>query len=280
MRTDPASVDTGCRLHRWVAGALLAGLSGAALAQICDTPNLGALAGVERSQWQEFDAQGHSLVRERGTLKVTGLQAYGRCSKVDWIAQWTRSQGERAYDGMTNTRAPLQTQSRLRAQGLTVAAWLPLSEGWAIGSQLGYRQIQRDIASTNLALGYPERFTYLQVALGARYQAALGERLSLTAAGWLGGGPGGRVEIDFPRADPVSLSLGTNRLLELSLQLGSGESIQPGWSWQAGVVYRREHTGAGAPEVITRNGVPVGAALQPRFVQHHLLTNVGASYRF
>jgi hypothetical protein len=129
-------------------------------------------------------------------------------------------------------------------------------------------------------LGYPERFTYLQLALGARYQAALGERVRLTASGWIGGGPGGRVEIDLPRADPVSLSLGANRLLELSLQLDSGESVQPGWSWQAGVAYRREHTGAGTPKVITRNGVPVGVALQPRFVQQHLLTTVGASYRF
>jgi hypothetical protein len=263
-----------------VAGALLASLSGTVVAQGCDSPSLGALTGVERSQWEEFDAQGRSLVRERGTLNVAGLQASGHCGTGDWTAQWTRSQGQRAYDGVTTTQLPLQTQSQLRAQALTLAAWLPLSQGWAVGSQFGYREVAREIASQGPVLGYPERFTYLQLALGARYQAALGERVHLTASGWLGGGPGGRVRVDLPRADPVTLSLGSHRLLELSLQLGGGPAARLGWSWQAGVAYRCELTGAGTPEVIVRNGVPVGVAQQPRFVQQHLLATAVATYHF
>ncbi|MEC5214303.1 hypothetical protein RCH06_002866 [Polaromonas sp. CG_9.5] len=261
---------------------LLAGLSmsGAAAATACDSPVLGALAGVERSQWEEFDAQGKSLVRERGTLVLAGLQVSGRCSDVDWSAQWTRSQGERAYDGMTTTQQPLQTNSQLRAQAITIAAWLPLGEGWAVGSQLDYRQLDRNIASTGSVLGYPERFDYLQAALGARYQTALAEGLRLTASGWLGGGPGGRVRVALPRADVVTLALGSSRLLALRLQLDGGESVRPGWSWQAGVAYRREQTSAGTPEALTRNGVTVGAAFQPRFVQRHLETTAVLAYRF
>ncbi len=263
----------------WMAGVLLAGLSGAA-ASACDTPAVAALAGVERSHWEEFDAQGASLVRERGTLNVAGLQAVGRCGEVDWAAQWSRSQGQRSYDGVTTTQVPLQTHSQLRAQALSVAAWLPLGEGWAAGSQLGYRQIQRDIAGTGRVLGYPERFDYLQAALGVRYRAALGERVRLTASGWLGGGPGGRVRVDLPRADPVTLPLGSSRLLAVSLQLDGGEQLEAGWSWQAGVAYRREQTGAGAARALSRNGVSVGAALQPRIVQQHLGATASVAYRF
>lgn len=263
-----------------VMAALLAGMSSAAAAMPCGTPVVTVLAGVERSQWEEFDAQGKSLVRERGTLKVAGLQASGRCSRLDWTAQWTRSQGQRDYDGVTTTQAPLQTQSQLRTQALTVSAWLPISKGWAVGAQLGHRQIQRDIASKGNVLGYPERFDYLQAALGARYQAVLGEQMRLIASGWLGAGPGGQVKVDLPRADPVTLPLGASRLLALSVQLEGGESVQPGWSWQAGVAYRREQTSAGATELISRNGVIVGAALQPRFVQQHLGASAGLAYRF
>lgn len=266
--------------HALVVGALLAGLPCAAAATGCGAPALGALAGVERSRWEEFDAQGKSLVRERGSVKVAGLQASWNCSQVDWSAQWTRSQGQRDYDGVTNTQQPLQTQSQLRAQALTFAGWLPVGSGWAVGSQLGYRQIQRDIASTGSVLGYPERFDDLQAALGARYQTALGDRLRLTASGWLGGGPGGRVRVDLPRAEPVTLQLGSSRLLALSLELESGASAQPGWSWRAGVSYRHEQTGAGPPEVTTRNGVPVGVAFQPRFVQRHLGSTAALAYRF
>jgi hypothetical protein len=264
----------------WVLGACLASLSAAAAAGVCEAPSLGALAGVERSQWEEFDAQGRSLVRERGTLNVSGLQALGRCRSADWSAQWTRSQGQRNYDGVSSMQVPLQTHSQLRAQALTLAAWLPVREGWAVGPQLNYRQIQRSIASSGRVLGYPERFSYWQLALGARYQAVLSEQLRLTASGWLGGGPGGHVAVDLPRADPVTLPLGGSHLLAVSLQLDGGEPVQSGWSWQAGVSYRREQTRAGVTGVLIRNGVPVGAAFQPRFVQGHLGATASLAYRF
>lgn len=276
----PATASVFGRTQDLMAVALLAGLSGAAAASACDTPALGTLIGVERSRWEELDAQGKSLVRERGTLKFAGLQASGRCGALDWTAQWTRSQGERNYDGMTTTQAPLQTQSQLRIQALILAAWLPVTQGWAVGAQLGHRQIQRDIASKGIVLGYPERFDYLQAALGVRHQAALADGLRLTSSGWIGAGPGGRVRVDLPRADPVTLPLGRNRLLALSLQLDGGETVQFGWSWQAGVGYRREQISAGTPEVIGRNGVTVGAALQPRVVQQHLSTTAMLTYHF
>lgn len=280
MRFVNAHFERVDGLKRLAAALLLAGVSCAAAAVECETPALGTLAGIERSQWEEFDAQGKSLVRERGTLQVAGLQVSGRCGTVDWSAQGSRSQGQRDYDGVTTTHAPLHTESRLRTQALTVAAWLPVSGNWAVGSQLGYRQIRRDIASAGNALGYPERFDYLQAALGVRYRASLGEQIRLSASGWLGGGPGGRTKVDLPRADPVTLPLGSSRLLALGLDLDGGASARPGWSWRAGVLYRREETGAGDAQAITRNGVIVGAALQPRFVQRHIGTTAVLAYRF
>ena len=267
-------------MQHLIVAALLASLASAVAASGCDTPALGTVAGIERSRWEELDAHGQSLVRERGTLKLAGLQGSGRCGALDWTAQWTRSQGRRSYDGLTTTQAPLQTHSHLRVQALTLSAWLPVQNSWAVGAQLGHRQIQRDIASNGSVLGYPERFDYRQAALGLRYQAALAASLRLTASAWLGAGPGGRVRVDLPRADPVTLPLGSSRLLALGLQLDSGETAQPGWSWQAGVAYRREEIGAGTPEAISRNGVTVGAALQPGVVQQHFGTTAMLQYRF
>lgn len=261
-------------------GALLTSLSAFAAAA-CNSPALGAFAGLERSRWEEFDAQGKSLLRERGTLTVSSLQASGRCSSIDWTAQWTHSHGMRDYDGVTSTQQPLQTQSRLRTQALTIAAWLPLeAAGWSVGSQLGYRQIQRDIANVGNVLGYPEQFEAVQAGLGMRYQAALGERVRFAAEGWLGADPGGRVSVDLPRADPVTLPLGKNHSLALSLQLEGGEAVQPGWSWHAEVAYRRDQTSAGAARALVRNGAIVGVALQPRIIQQHLGSNVALTYRF
>lgn len=261
--------------------ACLVIMPGTAAVAECGAPRLGALAGAERSQWEEFDARGRSLVREQGILKVIGLQVAGQCHTLDWSAHWTLSRGERDYDGLTSTQASFQTHSRLQAQHLAVQAWLPLNAGWSMGSQLGYRHIERDIAGKGNVLGYPERFGYWQAALGTRYQAALGERLHLTASVWLGGGPRGRVKLDLPNADPVTLNLGSSRMLALGLELEGGEATtQPGWSWQTGVSYRREQTSAGTSKVLVRNGIPVGAALQPRFVQHHWGGTARVTYRF
>ena len=279
MRTS--AVRGGWPLPCWAVAVSLVVLPGAAAATCGQAPSLGARAGAERSLWQERDAQGATLVRESGTLRAVGLDVTGRCRMVDWSAQWTLARGDRGYDGQTTTQVPFQTVSRLQAQHLAAQAWLPVRSGWAVGTQVAYRHIERDIAGQGNVMGYPERFGYWQAALGGRYQAALGAQLRLTASVWLGGGPGGRVHLDLPRADPATLRLGGSRLLALDLQLDGGEGAdRPGWSWQAGMSYRHEQHRAGPSTTLMRNGVPVGAASQPKFVQHHLRGTAHATYRF
>ena len=265
-----------------VALTCLVALPGAVAAADCGAPTVGALAGVERSQWQELSVQGQSLLREQGTLKTAGLQLAGQCSALEWSARWTLSRGERDYDGRTNTGVRLQTHSQLEAQHFALQGWLPVHSDWSLGAQLGHRRIEREIASQGAVLGYPERFGYWQAALGARYHAALGEKLQLAVSGWAGGGPGGRVRVDLPRADPVTLPLGSSRLWALGVELGSPAAVvaQPGWSWQLALAYRHERIAAGAPRTLVRNGVAVGSALQPRIVQRHVGGSAGMTYRF
>jgi len=273
---------SGRSVPHWAVAVSLAVLPGAAVAATCwQAPSLGALAGAERSLWEERDALGASLVREKGTLRAVGLEVNGRCRTVDWSAHWTLARGGRGYDGQTTSQAPFQTVSRLQAQHLAAQAWLPVHSGWAVGAQVAYRHIERDIAGKGNVMGYPEQFGYWQTALGARYQAALGEQLRLTASVWLGAGPSGHVQIDLPRADPVTLRLGSSRLLALDLQLDGGEvADRPGWSWKAGMSYRHEQHHAGPAKTLMRNGAPVGAASQPKFLQHHLRGAAHVTYRF
>ena len=271
----------------WPRRALVACATGLAVASPvaadCGAaPTLGALAGAERSQWEEWSSQGRSLLREQGTLTTLALELAGRCRTVDWSARWTLGQGQRDYDGRTNTGAPLQTHSRLQTQHLALQGWAPVHPNWFVGVQLGYRHIERDIASQGSVLGYPERFGYWQAALGARYQVALGQRLQLAVSGWAGGGPGGRMRVDLPRADPATLVLGASRLLawEVALHSPQADPGQPGWSWQLGLGYRHERTGASRSTALVRNGLPAGSALQPRTVQRHWGALAGATYHF
>lgn len=275
------------RAQRWLAGASLActagliSLPGTAQSASCNAPALGIVAGAERSHWKEVDAEGRVLVREGGTLPMAGLRLEGQCPSVDWSAQWMLSHGDRGYDGLTNTQTPFQSQSKLQAQRLSAQVWLPVGAGWSVGSQLAYVGMDRSIEGRGNVRGYPERFSYLQAALGARYQAALSAQTRWAASLWLGGGPGGRVRVELPRFDPRTLPLGSSRMLTIAVELQGGAARnQPGWSWQSSLSYRYEQTDAGDARILTRNALPAGVALQPRFDQRHFGVTLGANYHF
>lgn len=263
--------------------ALGLALPGAAAAMDCQEPALTWAAGPERSHWAEFKADGTPLLTERGWLTRVELAASGRCGRTEWRAQWAHSEGHRAYDGQTSTGLPAQTSSRLRIDALSLTGFVPLgNSAWAIGGRAGWRETSRFIASTDTALGYPERLRAWQLALGARWRLhdALAWRLSAT--GWAGGGPAGTVEVHLPRADPLTLPLGRSRLLALGLQLDGGPSggVQAGWSWQLRLDAEREITGTGASRPVTRNGVPVAAAQQPEIRQWQAVVSALLTRRF
>jgi hypothetical protein len=269
--------------------------SSAALAMDCGKPTLGLDAGREHSHWAERDAQGATVLTERGWLDRIALAAGGQCGTATWEAQWARSQGTRHYDGQTQTGTPVQTSSRLRVDALTLSGWLPLSRlsladlqgpntdsPWTWGARLGWRQTDRRIASTTTALGYAERFRAWQLALGVRWRVHEASGWRLSATGWAGGGPGGTAQVSLPRADPLTLPLGHNRLLALGLQLDDGtHSARPGaWSWQLRLESQLETTAAGAARPVTRNGVPVAVAWMPEIRQRQTVLSGALNRRF
>jgi len=275
--------NTGCLRGRRCASLFFAGLTGFALpawALDCAVPAPALSAGVERSQWEEFDAQGRSLVRETGTLERIGVDASTKCAGLDWTAQWSHGVGRRAYDGVTNTQVAVQSTSHLSSDALSLIVMSALGEHWAVGARLSYHQLNRDIDGAGTVLGYPERYTYGLASLGARYQLMLVEQLHLVLTGWLGGNTGGRLWVQLPRADAATLPLGSTALIESSVQLGSAPTSTTAWSWQAILNYRQELTAAGDARALLRNGVLVGAAAQPKLLQRLLGVHAVLRYRF
>jgi hypothetical protein len=61
--------------------------SSAALAMDCGKPTLGLDAGREHSHWAERDAQGATVLTERGWLDRVALAAGGQCGAATWEAQ-------------------------------------------------------------------------------------------------------------------------------------------------------------------------------------------------
>lgn len=265
-----------------VAALLLGGAWAEVRAQDCVAPALGAQAGALRSHWEEFDAQGRSLVRERGTLRGTALSLDLPCGPRTWSAQLGWSRGTRDYDDLSNTGLPLASRSRIAATELALQGLQALDDGWSAGLRLSHRRLRRVIADSGAVLGYPERFAYWQAGLGLRHERALTPALVMSATAWAGGGPGGHLSVQLPRTDPARLKLGRSRFAQLGLQIGSAPppSPTPGWSWQAGWHYLWERLDAGPAQALTRNGIPVGGAAQPRTEQRRQGLDLAVQYRF
>jgi hypothetical protein len=246
----------------------------------CAAPTLAPLAGIEHSRWQEVDTHGGSLLREIGELAHFGVEASARCADIAWDARWTHSQGTRAYDGVTNTQVAVRTSSRIDSDKFTLAGMVDVSERWALGARLSEQRIARDIQGSGAVLGFPEDYAYGLFALGARYQATPASRWQLAWQAWVGTSTSGKVRAQLPHVDAVTLPLGRTTLLESSLQLGGTPSFATGWSWQSRLSLRHERTGAGTARALLRNGVPVGAAVQPEIRQRLIALDLVAQYRF
>ncbi len=205
--------------------------SGAARALECAAVSVGPLVGVERSLWREYGDGGSTLVREEGKLRKIGVEASLLCGHAEWGLRWSRSEGRRDYEGLTNTGTAVDTVTTVRDDALAVVAMRSLDEHFSLGARAEHRNIHRSIESTAFASGYPERFRYWYVAAGGRYWRPLGDRLSVSVDGWIGAGPAGRVRVDLPRADPAELRLGRSRIIELGLRIGSG---RPQWTCAGG----------------------------------------------
>jgi hypothetical protein len=248
----------------------------------CNAPALGASTGVTRSVWEEASATGRRLVREQGTLTRYGISADGACGAWQWRLALARSTGQRAYDGVSTTNFPIQTTSDLTITDASAQIWAHSLQNWSAGMRLNQRRLDRRIAGTGPVLGYPERFSYWQAAAGLRRELALAPGWVVSAEGWLGGGPGGTLDLRLPNADAAELKLGKSRLAEIGLQIESPALPVhlTGWSWHARADYQWQRMAAGDANVITRNGIPIGGAAQPETVQKALALSAGVRYRF
>ncbi|MDO8249388.1 MAG: hypothetical protein Q7T78_06675 [Rhodoferax sp.] len=241
---------------------MTATFSVAAVADCADRSTAWQVAHVSApSEWNELDASGRKLVHESGTLQGVELSVGLRCGDWNWQAQLSQLDGSRLYDGQTSIGVPVASHSALRQRQGHLQASVDVTESWQLGGRLSAQRLWRDIASAGGASGYPERYDWTLISLGAQWQTALGPG-QLTLAAWAGTQLTSRLVVNLPGRDSASLPLGSIKQVELAA--GWRTQLSPAWHVQADVGYRRTDMEQGADGVIRRSGVPVGVAHQPR----------------
>jgi hypothetical protein len=255
-------------------------LSGAAQAGVvCAAPWLALGAGAQGSRWKETSAQGQTLVKENGTLYGPAVTIGTLCGGFEWVLLVARASGDRDYEGVTSANAPLRTQSAIKQQVVELQGFVPLDANWSGAGRVGLRWVDREIASVARVQGYREQFFSASLDVGLRFAWLQSAPVRWGVSAWLGAGPPGRVDLQLPRADAAELRLGASRSAAFELQ-AQGESLEPGWHWQARLGYRQERWSAGPAQVIYRQGVPVAGAAQPATRQSALELNAGLWFDF
>jgi len=237
-----------------------------ARAQTCGPVRIDAGLGQLASSWQEYDNQQRRLLRESGLLSVLQIGVQAECFGLGWEAGLHHAQGQREYVGNITTGGTIQTSSSIEQTELRVEGRKVIAPQWWLGGRLAYQQIERDLASAGAVLGYPELYRYWRAALGTGYRLWQGTDSRLLGDAWIGGGPGGRMLLRLPGDDPATLSLGSSRHVNIGLEWWSQRPPggTPGWSWHLRLEHGLEQIEAGSAQAITRNGIVVGAALQPK----------------
>lgn len=247
---------------------------------VCDSPTLGVAAGPLRSQWREYGARGDLLVQELGTLQQAGVVATGQCAGWQVGARFAQARGSRHYAGLSTTGLGVESSSQVRQSELGIETLAHLSPRWQWGLRLAQHRLHRDIASAGPVQGYPEDYRYWLGAAGLQFNTGGGPGWQVGAEAWLGAGPAGRLDIKLPNADPASLALGRSRSAELAAQLRWSPAEPSRWQVNARVQWAVVESDAGPAQALTRNGVLVGGAAQPRSRQSTLGLGVQVDARF
>lgn len=213
------------------------------------------------SDWQEFDTVGRKLVHESGPLQGGEVSASFQCNDWTFQAELTQLVGTRMYDGQTTTGTSAISRSALRQSKGHLQTSLNLIDDWQLAVRLAGQTTWREIASTDGAAGYPERFDWTLLSIGSQWKTSLGPG-EMTLAAWAGSQLSSSMALNLPGRDQAMLQLGPIKQVELVV--GWSMALSPTWRLQSDARYRRTDIGQGADVVITRNGAPAGVAHQPQ----------------
>lgn len=255
--------------------ALVLPVSAAACAEVSSAWQLAGVSSL--SDWRESDSSGRQLVHESGRLHGAELALGRRCAHWRWLAAVSQLDGTRGYDGETSTGVAATSNATVRQRQAQLQASLNVTAAWQAGGRLSAYRLWRDVASIDGAAGFSERFDWTLLALGAEWRTAAAPG-HFTLAAWLGKSVRSSLVLTVPGRDPAMLAPGS--ITQLELAAGWRAQLSPAWHLQADAGYRRTGLGEGAHGVITRNGVPVAVAHQPRtrIVEVPLAIRVGYDF--
>lgn len=235
--------------------------------------------GVVDSQWREKTPGGFTHVKEGGQLQFTSTALIASRSLVDVTIRHVQLRGHRLYEGVTNQGQGSTSMSEIRssALGLSVLKWV--SPSWAFDAAIDRVSMQREIRSTALAVGYPERYEYTMGKVGIQHRLSLVRGLDLYTHLSLGRSFDEWLWLSLPGFDPAKMKMGHGRTTGISWQLVKSFSDSK-WKASLKLGYVKEEFKAGDAITLFKSGRIAGSAQQPAWHQTGTQLSAKISYDF
>lgn len=226
---------------------------------------------VQQSQWQETATHGATLLKESGWLYGTEAALAWRDERWTLMAVGARWQGQRRYEGQTQSGQNVETDVAVRMSSWGVDARFVTEQGVLFGAACRRRRQERQIESVpGVALGYAETWITQQCLLLVGVQR--GDAAGVHAA--LGWAPWARTQLSltFPTYDPSSVQVPHQSVVRL--EGGLRGHLANKWEWSVDVSAERRQTDRSDWVVLRRQGLARGALAQPA-TREHLLSLAG-----
>lgn len=235
--------------------------------------------GVVDSQWREKTPEGVTHVKEGGQLQFSATALTASHPLVDVTIRHVQLRGHRLYEGVTNQGHAATSMSEVRSGTLGLSVLKKVSPTWTFDAAIDRVSMQRDIRSTAMAVGYPERYKYTMGTLGIQHQLGLFSGLDLHTHLSVGRSFDEGLLVSLPGFDPAQMKMGLGRTTGISWQLVKSFSDSK-WRASLKLGYVKDEFKAGDAITLFKGGRIAGSAQQPAW--HHAATQLSAkvSYDF
>jgi len=233
-------------------------------------------------KYTEWDTNGSFLDSEKGWMPGLNLFAESFLGNR-WVMFGAVDfyQGTTRYDGALNGTPPTPitstTNNTFVDGSLAVGRIFQLFPGRIIPyAGVGGRYWRRGLTGTG---AYLEKYRFLYFPVGARYEAALSEKIQIAADVSFFWNAGGRIGISEGGLSPVTGTLGSD--FGFRLEAPVSYHLNAEWNLVGSIFFSTFGIGKGDPfELFDSNGVSQGTFLEPKSTTYVYGIRLGAAWIF
>ena len=236
--------------------------------------------GVWGSKWQENLSESSRRVYEKANIPIVALDLIRNTDKSLVKFQLKSSNGNRKYDGWTNTGHPITSTSDVEMVGFQAEYQWKLSQELSWGIRAEHELMSRKLNGVSNIKGYLEDYSGFSLLVGGTKTIRFSGDNTLNLAAWYGGGEGHKMKLALDPYEPATVKLGMTRKMDVTATWKSPLFVndQSKWDLIGQLGFARSETGQSKVGILKSQGGSTGSFIQPNTESFGWRVTVGIAY--